>query len=77
MVRTLHFHCRGMVSLPGWGTNVLCALRHGQKKKKKHTLPQKAYGRRKKREEGKKKEGSLLNKLSSRQRKQAMSVLDH
>ena len=60
MVRTLHIHCRGMVSLPGWGTNVLRALRHGQKKKKKHThtLPHKAYGRRKKKGGKKKKRGA-------------------
>ena len=58
MVRTLHFHCRGMVSLPGWGTNVLCALRHGQKKKKNTHCPIKhmAEGKRERRE--KKKRGA-------------------
>ena len=58
----------GMVSCP----NDLRALRHGQKKRHcpiKHMAEGKTGG--------KKKEGSLLNKLSSQQRKQAMSVLDH
>ena len=63
MVRTLHFHCRGMVSLPGWGTNVLRALRHGQKKKKKHThcpIKHMAEGKRK---EGKKKRGEPIEQV--------------
>ena len=77
MVRTLHFHCRGMASLPGWGTNVLRAEAWPKKNKNKTTHCPIKHTAEGKREEGKKKEGSLLNKLSSQQRKQAMSVLDH
>ena len=32
MVRTWHLHCRGPGSVPGWGTEMLQALRRGQKK---------------------------------------------
>ena len=32
MIKTLHFHCRGMGSIPGKGTKIPWAKRHGQKK---------------------------------------------
>ena len=34
VVRTLCFHCRGMGSIPGWGTKILHVMWHGQKFKK-------------------------------------------
>ena len=37
MVRTLHFHCWGPGSIPGQGTKIPQAARHGQKKKKNNT----------------------------------------
>ena len=33
VVRTLHFHCQGLGSIPGWGTKILQALKHNQKQK--------------------------------------------
>ena len=36
MVRTLHFHCGGLGSIPGWGTKIPQAKRHGQKKRKEN-----------------------------------------
>lgn len=38
MVRTPHVHCRGTGSIPIWGTKVLHAMWHGQKKKKNSFL---------------------------------------
>ena len=35
MVWTLGFHCLGLCSIPGWGTEILQALQHNQKKKRK------------------------------------------
>ena len=35
MVRILGFHCRGLGSIPGGGTEILQATGHSQKKKKK------------------------------------------
>ena len=35
MIRTSHFHCRVMGSIPGRETKILDATRRGQKKKKK------------------------------------------
>ena len=31
VVKTQHFHCRGMGSVPGWGTKIPYAESHGQK----------------------------------------------
>ena len=39
MVRTLRFHCRGQGSVPGRGTKILQAARHGQKKSKGTRTP--------------------------------------
>ena len=33
VVRTPRFHCRGMGSIPGWGTKIPYAAQHSQKKK--------------------------------------------
>ena len=33
VVRTWHFYCWGPGSIAGWGTKILQAARHGQKKK--------------------------------------------
>ena len=35
MVRTWYFHCRGMSSVPDWGTKIPQAAWCGKKKKKK------------------------------------------
>ena len=35
MIKTLHFHCRGMGSIPGGGTKIPHAMKHGQKTKTK------------------------------------------
>ena len=35
VVRTQHFHCRGLRVIPGKGTKITQALQHGRKKKKK------------------------------------------
>ena len=35
MVRIPGFHCCGLGSVPGWGTEILQAVQCGQKKKKK------------------------------------------
>ena len=32
VVNTLYFHCRGTGLIPGWGTKILHATRHWQKK---------------------------------------------
>ena len=32
VVNTLHFHCRGAASIPGWRTKILHAVRYDQKK---------------------------------------------
>ena len=32
VVRTRHFHCQGPGSIPGQGTKIPQAMRHGQKK---------------------------------------------
>ena len=29
VVKTPHFHCRGMGSIPGWGTNIPHIKKHG------------------------------------------------
>ena len=34
VVKTPHFQCRGMGSIPGWGTKISHAVRVGKKKKK-------------------------------------------
>ena len=39
VVRTLRFHCRGQGSVPGRGTKILQAARHGQKKSKGTRTP--------------------------------------
>ena len=36
MVKTLHFHHRGMDLIPGWGTKIPFAAGMAKKKKKKH-----------------------------------------
>ena len=33
VVKTPCFHCRGMGSIPGWGTKILNAMRHSSPKK--------------------------------------------
>ena len=38
MVRTQHFHCHGLGSIPGWGPEILQALWHGEKKKDTNDL---------------------------------------
>ena len=38
VVKTLHFHCRGKGSIPGWGTKIPHATPHGQKKERKKKL---------------------------------------
>ena len=38
VVRTRHFHCCGLGSIPGPGTKILQAARHGQKLKKKNLI---------------------------------------
>ena len=35
VVRILGFHCRGLGSVPGWGTEIPQATQHSQKKKRK------------------------------------------
>ena len=32
VVRTQRFNCRGLGSIPGWGTKIPQAVQHGQKK---------------------------------------------
>ena len=32
VVRTQHFHCHGLGSIPGWGPEIFQALWHGKKK---------------------------------------------
>ena len=39
MARAPRFHCCGLGSIPGWGTEIPQAVRHGQKKKKKSRGP--------------------------------------
>ena len=34
VVKTQHFHCHGLGSIPGWGPEIFQALWHGKKKKK-------------------------------------------
>ena len=36
VVKTPHFQCRGMGSIPGWGPKISHAVQVGQKKKKSH-----------------------------------------
>ena len=38
MVKTLPFHCRGMGSIPGWGTEIPHTMWYDKKKKRKHKI---------------------------------------
>ena len=40
MIRTLNFHCQGSGFSPGWGTEILQAMWHGQKNKTQKTNKQ-------------------------------------
>ena len=49
MVRTPHFQCWGPGSIPGQGTKILQAARHGQKKERKKKKKKKGKNKQNKR----------------------------